>query len=285
MTDLQKIVGERSRAAFESFPEIDYLPSGQSKWAHLAVNERGRNSMGETSAVICGLARDVADVLPATIARIEKLGRMFDDHQVVIYENDSQDGTQAILDAWADDNPRVTCIFESRDDPVNPQLRDLDRATRMAYYRNQCRKFVVDNYGEHQHCIVVDTDMPRGWSFEGVANTFGHVGWDMVGSNSLLHAHTAARSRGYPLYFDVWALRINSYEALDGTVGNEMYWEPGSDLVPVKSCFGGLGVYKMEAMKRCSYSGTDCEHVPFHRQMSQQGMSRIFMNPSQVVLY
>lgn len=285
MTDLQKIVGERARASFESFPEIDYLPSGQSRWSHLSINERGRDKMGETSAVICGLARDVADVLPATIARIEKLGRMFGDYQVVIYENDSQDKTRAMLNAWANDNPKVACIFEDRDDPINLQIRDLDRATRMAYYRNQCRKFVADNYDEHQYCVVVDTDLPRGWSFEGVANTFGHVGWDMVGSNSLLHDHRSARARGYPLYFDVWALRIKSYEAVDGTVGNEMYWEPGGDLVPVKSCFGGLGVYKMEAMKRCSYSGVDCEHVPFHRQMSQQGMSRLFMNPSQVVLY
>lgn len=283
--DLQKIVEDRVRVSFQSFPEEQFLPKGSSKWRHLATNERGRNNMGKSSVVIWGLSRDVAEVLPATIARIEKLGEMFADYRVVIYENDSEDSTRQILLDWSSASDKVDCIFEDRDDPVNLQIRDMDRGDRMAYYRNQCRKFVATNYGDYSHCIVVDTDLERGWSFEGVANTFGHEGWDMVGSNSFLHKHPMVSRLGHPLYFDVWALRLDTYEVIDGIKGNEMYWEPGSDLVPVKSCFGGLGVYTMAAMLRCSYSGRDCEHVPFHRQMSQQGMGRLFMNPSQVVLY
>jgi hypothetical protein len=285
VTELQKIVEEKARAAFQSFPEERYLPSGQRKWKHLAINERGRDKMGETSVVIWGLARDVADVLPATLARIEKLGEMFGDYQAVIYENDSADATRHILEEWSDKNGKATCIFEDRDDPVNPQTRDMGRVDRMAYYRNQCRKFVAEEYGEHPYSIIVDMDLPGGWSYEGVANTFGHIGWDMVGSNGIFYDHPAVARLGHPLYFDVFALRIEDYTPIDGTVGNLMHWEPGSELVPVKSCFGGLGVYNMEAMRRCSYSGGDCEHVPFHRQMSQQGMSRLFLNPSQIVLY
>jgi len=283
--DLRKIVENKARASFKSFPEEQFLPQGSSKWRHLATNERGRDKMGDSSVVIWGLARDVAEVMPATIARIEKLGEMFADYRVVIYENDSEDSTRDILSSWAAVNDKVDCIFEDRDDPVNLQIRDMDRGDRMAYYRNQCRKFVADNYGDRTYCIVVDTDLHRGWSFEGVANTFGHESWDMVGSNGLLHKHPMVARLEHPLYFDVWALRLGTYDTIDGIKGNEMYWEPGSDLVPVKSCFGGLGVYTMEAMLRCSYSGRDCEHVPFHRQMSQQGMGRLFMNPSQVVLY
>jgi hypothetical protein len=283
--DLQKIIDERAKISYRHFPEAEYLPTGQRLWKHIEFNKRGRDKMSTTSAVICGLARDVAHILPATIARIEKLGEMFDSYQVVIYENDSVDATRDILDKWQMVRDNVECLYENRDDPANMQVRDLDRASRMSYYRNAMRKYVITNHGFHPYCIVVDTDLPGGWSFEGVANTFGQSNWDMVGSNGLLNDHPAVAQLGHPLYFDVWALRLNDYTPIPGHEGNIMHWDYGDPMVPVKSCFGGLGIYNMEAMRRCSYSGVDCEHVPFHRQMAQQGLGRIFLNPSQIVLY
>ncbi len=56
-------------------------------------------------------------------------------------------------------------------------------------------------------------------------------------------------------------------------------------LQPVWSCFGGLGVYRMECVKAAAYGGDDCEHVVFHRRLRQLGFDRLYLNPSQIVLY
>ena len=41
----------------------------------------------------------------------------------------------------------------------------------------------------------------------------------------------------------------------------------------------------MKAMKAASYAGGDCEHVVLHRAMRESGFDRLFLNPSQIVLY
>jgi hypothetical protein len=64
-----------------------------------------------------------------------------------------------------------------------------------------------------------------------------------------------------------------------------MAWKRGDPLVAVYSCFGGLGVYRMEAVLGARYSGEDCEHVTFHRSMREQGFGRMFLNPHQITLH
>ena len=55
--------------------------------------------------------------------------------------------------------------------------------------------------------------------------------------------------------------------------------------MPVHSCFGGIGLYRMEAWLAARYSGDDCEHVTLHRRMREAGYGRQFLNPSQIALY
>jgi hypothetical protein len=62
-------------------------------------------------------------------------------------------------------------------------------------------------------------------------------------------------------------------------------YDRGAPLVPVTCCFGGLGVYAMEAYAAASYSEDDLEHATFHRSMIAAGHSRLFLNPSQLVIY
>ena len=55
--------------------------------------------MRQSRTVICGLARNIATHLPGTMARIERLGSMFADYRVLVYENDSTDATRE-YGAW-----------------------------------------------------------------------------------------------------------------------------------------------------------------------------------------
>ena len=245
--------------------------------------------MGHANVVICGLARNIDHILDVNMLRVEELGMYFNDYQVVVYENDSSYLTPDMLKNWADINHRVHVITEQCDDPVNPGIRCLDRATRMAKYRNELRSQVV-NKGLTvwaNYIIVIDLDLLGGWSYDGVASTFGvkDAAWDFVGSNGLL----IRDYKGKPdirVHFDVWAFRYQGSDRPQRPEEiNPKQWLRGMDLVPVNSCFGGMGIYRSEAFDRCSYDGSDCEHVPFHRKMREAGMGRLFMNPSQITLY
>ena len=56
-------------------------------------------------------------------------------------------------------------------------------------------------------------------------------------------------------------------------------------MVPVTSCFGGLGIYRTEALLAGCYGARDCEHIDLHRSMREKGFTRTFLNPSQITLY
>src|SRR5262245_25427326 len=97
-----------------AFPEHRFLPPEHVAGEYYDAVDRGRSAMSEARIVICGLARNVAAHLPRTKARIERLGSMFADYRVLVYENDSTDATPAILNRWAARNDRVTAISQRR---------------------------------------------------------------------------------------------------------------------------------------------------------------------------
>jgi hypothetical protein len=267
------------------FLESRFAPNRHALDSFTASVERGRRAMAARRVVICGLARNVASVLPTTIARIERQGAQFADYRVVLYQNDSQDETLELLEDWRRRNPRVTILSDTLGDPVNRPVRCLERASRMAKYRNTYREFVAANFPDFDHVMVVDTDLAGGWSYDGVAHTFGQPDWDFVGSYGVIYK----RMRWTPnvmLHYDAWAYRpFGSYAAMTTKVANRLSWQRGEPLVPVYSCFGGVGLYRTEALVRCHYEGTDVEHVALHRSMREKGMTRHFLNPSQIVVY
>jgi len=245
----------------------------------------GYQAMRERRVVICGVARDVAKVLPYTIARIERLGRLFSDYRVVIYENDSQDDTLGLLQQWSVRNWRTAVLNETRHDPQNFPVRCPCRGTRMAYYRNQYRDYIETHYSDFDDIIVVDTDLLGGWSYDGIAHSFGQSDWDAMGSYGVIYRRIGWNPNRIHQY-DAWAFRLDEdYSVLTTKEVNEMYWQRGEPLVPVTSCFGGLGIYRLPAFLSARYTGGDCEHIGLHRTMRARGWGRVFVNPSQITVY
>ena len=268
-----------------TFPEHDFPPSREFRADYERRVELGRQRMSQSSVVICGLARDVADVLLHTTARIERLGAMFSDYRVVIYENDSRDDTKPLLIAWSRRNPRVNATLECRGDPINPNARCLKRATRMARYRNHCLDTVRTHFSHFDYAIVVDTDLAGGWSFDGIANSLGHDAWDYIGSNGIIIKRVGLRLN-VTIQYDAWAFRLDeAFTPFTTQQVNSMSWTRGEPLVPVTCSFGGLGLFRMSAYLAGDYSGDDVDHVTHQRRARANGFTRVFLNPSQVVLY
>lgn len=246
---------------------------------------RGRGRMSAATAVICGLCRDLALQLPATIARVEYLASMFRDCDMVIFENDSQDATVDVLRQWAAANPAVHLLSERLKQPKLNFGTSRDRTERMAYYRNRCREAVVHEFGGRDFVVVADMDL-EGWSYDGIASTFGYQDWDFVGSNGLCFASAAeTRDGGTGVHADSFAYRAVGQTQLMAAEAHRLRFRRGEPLVPVWSCFGGLGIYHMPCFRAASYEGHDCEHVTYHEAMRERGHDRLFLNPSQIVLY
>lgn len=246
---------------------------------------RGYQAMRDSRVVIAGLARDLGHILPLTMKRIERLGELFADYRVVTYENDSVDDTFPLLQNWSNQNARVSVISESRSDPVNQPTRCLSRAARMAYYRSQCQSYINDNHGDFDTVILVDMDLEGGWSYDGIADTYGRQGWDFVGTYGVIFRRVWLSPNNIS-HYDAWAYRRDdNFTPLETHEVNRIHFVRGEPLHAVSSCFGGLGIYQMEAYQAGVYDGSDTEHVTFHRVMRKRGFTRTFLNPSQIAVY
>lgn len=267
------------------FPEDAFQPTAAHAREHHRTCQRGRLAMARSRVAITGLARNLGAVLPTTIARVERLGSLFADHRVIVYENDSTDDTKLILRAWAARNHRVQVTIEDCSDPVNPTTRCLHRIERMARYRTRCQDAIRALCPDYDFTIVIDLDVAGGWSEDGVANTFGHERWDFIGANGLIYRREGFDCNALRQY-DMWALRFDeSLTPLPTRDAHRYQFRPGEPLVPVTSCFGGMGVYSMQAYLAGRYAASDLEHAEFHRELRRQGFRRFFLNPSQVLVY
>lgn len=267
------------------FPEQRFLPHREVAAPYRAAVERGLAAMRVQRVVICGLARDVSPYLPATMARIERLGGMFADYRVFVLENDSNDDTPRQLSQWARANSRVVALSKQQGKRRHESIRCLGRAADMAEYRTRCQAEVAKRWPDFECVCVVDMDLPGGFSYEGIAHSFGSGPWDFVGSYGIIYVRQRLRLHK-PLHYDVWAYRrFGCYAPLDGKKGNALSWRRGEALLPVYSCFGGLGLYRMPAWLAARYGGGDCEHVALHRSMRAAGYDRQYLNPSQIALY
>lgn len=267
------------------FPEHAFPPVPEWAEDYYAACRRGYAIMAASRVAIAGLARNVGHVLPLTIKRVENLARCFADYRVVVFENDSEDDTKLLLARWARGNRRILVTSEDLADPVNPTTRCLDRAARMAYYRSRCQETVLDHCPRYDAVMLLDFDVQGGFSIDGVASSFGHPGWDFIGSNGLICRRDGLRMNALRQY-DTWALRFDAaLTPLSTATAGGIVYDRGAPLVPVTSCFGGLGIYAMDAYAAGRYGTDDLEHATFHRTMIAAGYPRLFLNPSQLVIY
>ena len=261
------------------FPEDRFPPNDAA--AFRAKTAWGYEKMKNVSLVICGITRNDAETLPLTIRRIEKTGSLFRDYRVVVFENDSTDQTPDLLRRWGRDNPRVRVLIESI---VALPVFSRSRFEKLAYCRNRYLDCVNESreLAGYEYIMVVDMDLRGGWSCDGLASSFAETGWDAVASNAIAY-HNLRRT-----YYDTLALKPQSLLKKKWRYrlfGEAWQFRRGDPLVPVESGFGGLGLYRREALLSRRYAGTRggreaCEH----HALNEDGKWRFFLNPSQITV-
>lgn len=272
-----------------AFPERDFPCPAALRPGFEQDVARGRERMAQSCAVICSLARDAAEELRGLETRLEALAASFREHRLIFVENDSRDDTVTKLRAWQRRDPRLELHSERLGAPRWPHKMSPERAEAMAGYRNRYLDRALEGAADADLLIVVDADLAD-FCLDGVAHTIGQdIGqqsWDAVGSYGV-QFRSVDGGQLRPDLFDTWALRDLGHPASEphaALMGRR--YQRGSALVPVLSCFGGLAVYRMEAIRSgARYGGPDCEHATFHRRLADAGFGRIFLNPSQMTLY
>ena len=286
------------RDPFLSYRDVHPSPSAQ----FLASVQRGRNHMKSKSIVICSLCRDVEDCIEHTKQKLERIGSLFGKYKIVLFENDSADGTADSLVRWAEQNDRVTVLKccallgDCKCDLNTKKGYDLgwgssERMAKMALYRNQYKMHVDHECSEYDYMMCYDFDLVGGIFLEGLIRTFdprieatwdavcasGYQGMSMFQGFTMLYDSLAYV--GMEQSFSAKTTMFKVYRTMNATCKKGIEHE----LVPIKSGFNGLAVYKIPSVRGIRYgSTTRCEHIDFHKQMYEQG-KRMYQSPSMVL--
>lgn len=240
------------------------------------------------SVIVGLLARDCKESLLRNIPRIEKLCSYFEDYHVVAVENDSVDGTAQTLQDWAEKNERVV-VDSFADHSLRRTDSGYERISHMAYLRNRLlddiRKLPAPDLVMMIDVDIVDFDV------KGIMDGITHApeGWGALFANGrkMLPNHQYLHAQ-----YDQYAYMANDEELSDmpynmfttrslakrGRALNKVVQT--CDYYPVKSAFGGFGIYRYEAIKELKYQivmvddyhqKAYCEHIPFHLDIIRQG--------------
>ncbi len=207
--------------------------------------------------LICGIARNVEKAVANTISSIEKLGGKFQEYHVIIYENNSKDTTAKLFQKWAKKNKHVTFISEHIREKKMVKFLSMgvmNRYELMARARNKVLDIAMqDTYADYKYVIWADLDFLHPWDIDNIVATILHPEkeWDAVFANGFYDL-LAYRDAEFPLGFELLGSRY--WGVLDEMRARLMIDKKGP-WKRVYSAFGGLAIYKREALKGCKYSG------------------------------
>ncbi len=249
--------------------------------------EFGRVEARRQKLAIVSIARNSMPHLKNTLRLVDELAGLWRDCVYFVYENDSTDGTNDVLDDFA---IRQWVTIE-HDSLGGEDARGFgsERTVRLAKCRTKCQEWVRRYAVDAGYVMVLDTDPHGGFSVDGVLNS---LGWfcEMLGES--WHRREPGAMASYSLFlreepsgaygaaqYDAWAARLNWFEDRRDHAWFHLLMPPvGSPPIPMNSAFGGLCLYRREAFLAGTYEGGDCEHVFLHRSMQKAGY-QLFLNP------
>lgn len=208
------------------------------------------------TVIICGVVRDREKSFPKSIQIIEKIGNLFKDYLVVIFENNSIDSTPRLLKKWAQQNKHVVEFTEKLDENsivINTKEGKIYHPEGIAYARNKVMDF-IESKKEFDYVLWIDPDFEVEPDYAMFIETCARDNeWDAIFANGINGDH---------LYWDWYALRDEAIPLGSEILGQEWwrlerdskFWQKVTGWYPVLSAFGGCGLYKAEAVQGCRYS-------------------------------
>jgi glycosyltransferase involved in cell wall biosynthesis len=252
---------------------------------------REHKPIDAASLLIVGCVRNGAKTLGRAVETLARATAGFALVRFLIVESDSTDDTLAELQRLR--NQRAGFQFTS----LGALAEQMPaRTERIAACRNRyLDELRLDaQYAQVDYVMVADLDgVNDDLRAEAVATCWAsQQPWDVVTANQR------------DAYYDIWALRhpdwcpvdchdqysrlramFDKPRAKDIAIHSRMVpLSPQAEWIEVDSAFGGLAIYRREALLAGRYNGicegrSVCEHVPLHAALRARGY-RIFINPA-----
>jgi len=210
--------------------------------------------------LICGVGKNVARGFENVKRCAEKLGSFFDDYHVLIYENNSTDSTVQLYENWALANPKVSFTHETLCDEA------LSREVLMkGDYRTQliarARNILLEQarqpqFADYAWILMADLDEFDPWDIPSIIKTIHHPErpFDAVFSNGNYDTypfrHPTSELGPEFLTHRFWQLNVSNWIKyhLSQLLKNGRW-------LRVESAFGGIALYRKEAILSSSYQG------------------------------
>lgn len=263
-----------------------FLPEIASKEA-----AAGKRAAANARLVVMGLCFNLGDNVQRARAVIDRYRQPFKDSRVVLFENDSTDGTRERLEAWAAEDSSVhildccaqgscRCKLKSAAGYDNG-FKSSSRIERMTDYRNRCLAWAAENVPDYEYALVLDMDLQGAVTPDAIEDALGsreETPWDSVHPNSRmpLYGSFGVLTHTYDsLSFLTTPAKLKNFSEKQITY-NKLLWRwfllnlkngKRANLVRVGALFNGMGLYDFQTMKRSKYTPFTCEHIGL-----QQGM-------------
>lgn len=262
----------------------------------------GYEKMQKCKIVFGGLCMNIAPQIQHLKRIIGEISGKFADFRLIIFENDSTDGTRNLINEWCLSDSRIVLLECS--ESVNCKLRNLsaknhgvmsgERMRKMCNYRNRVLDYARNKYSDFDCVGMLDLDIEGFISCDGIAHSFGC--WDEWDSISAFGLMGNCLTLGQPFYYD--SLAYDDGEYAMAKVGwhcipaffKLLKYKRGDSIFPVLSGFCGMALYKMKVFNddRVNYTPVDghyyMDHNILHDNMRLFGYDRIFVNPNMLLL-
>lgn len=279
--------------------------------ANHTLNERLNNEKKSINVIIAGLAYHINKTNAEEVFQtLEQFGNIFNDHRIVLYENDvpADGGFQAI----AKKNPKWFVLSEELHVRAASHARSsrcgTGRFMLMSHFRNRLLDFVFETFTSEFQPFRADYI-----AFFDVDQTFSFDETSIVQFKARLEEYTpdsidvlCINSQKNNVYYDALALLPCELSFYDRYFANnnlnrihdaydlrakmkeiELYSNLSNIPLRIKSCFGGLAFYRMTALVEsgCKYDPNSCfcEHFSLSTCLSQKGYDGQYIDLQNVV--
>lgn len=255
--------------------------------------------MSGRKIIFAGPARDVAPFLEGVTRNIEAFAGRFDSWAVVIAENDSRDGSKALLRAWMEKARGLGAVRAVLID-MDGLAAQAERTNRIAAARNRILQEVEQDAELSRFGLLAMLDMD-------IPNSYPVRPEKFAAAAAFLDEHQDAAAvfpNQLPLYYDIWTLReknwcpgdcwdevaaatpLLGYEAAIAkyVYDRQICLDPAAAPLEVDSAFGGIGIYRLSAILGRRYAGLKpngtpaSDHVALHETIRGEG-GRLFILP------
>lgn len=269
--------------------------------------------LADAFVVLCGIVRNAEKGLRRNLPEIDKFLAKCSDFSVFIYENDSTDATKQILEDWQSKNNGKIIVSLNQTDPSKtiPSAKNVDgvnpffshkRIDKMAHLRNSYMTWLAEQNWEDgripDYVVIVDLDVAQLDSDTILTSFDNNKEWDAVCSFGYSTSPKLKRR-----YHDTYALTLWDEKDEPHTESKIQRYadelgslKPSDEWIHIASGFGGLAIYRYEAIKDLQYLEpamdnddprveAKCEHFSLYKQMIERGYNRIYINPAMTLKY